>query len=141
MNCAALLERMGGGYKLDERESSRHNLKYRRGAGEIIIINHDGKGWWDPGSNAKGDVFSLAQHLDPSLNFGRVRGVLRHMLGVAPLVSGGREAQEEAEPASGRALAEPPCNLQGLAHMGVSDRRAAPAGRSGDRRRQGGCGA
>ena len=27
VNCAALLERMGGGYKLDERESSRKSLK------------------------------------------------------------------------------------------------------------------
>jgi len=82
VNCAALLEKIGGGYKLDERESSRHNLKYRRGAGEIIIVNHDGKGWWDPGSTAKGDVFNLAQHLDPSLNFGQVRRALREMVGI-----------------------------------------------------------
>ena len=99
VNCAALLERMGGGYKLDERESSRHNLKYRRGAGEIIIVNHDGKGWWDPGSNAKGDVFSLAQHLDPSLNFGRVRGVLRQMLGVAPSFPAAERPEKAKKPA------------------------------------------
>ena len=98
VNCAALLERIGGGYKLDERESSRHNLKYRRGAGEIIIVNHDGKGWWDPGSNAKGDVFSLAQHLDPSLNFGRVRGVLRQMLGVAPTFPAAERPEKEKRP-------------------------------------------
>jgi hypothetical protein len=98
VNCAALLERMGGGYKLDERESSRNNLKYRRGAGEIIIINHDGKGWWDPGSNAKGDVFTLAQHLDPSLNFGRVRGVLRQMLGVAPSFPAAERPEKEKKP-------------------------------------------
>ena len=84
VNCATLLERIGRGYALDQKESSRAHLKYRRGAGEIIIINHDGKGWWDPGSNAKGDVFSRAQHLDPSLNFGRVRGLLRQMVGMAP---------------------------------------------------------
>ena len=98
VNCAALLERMGGGYKLDERESSRQNLKYRRGAGEIIIVNHDGKGWWDPGSNAKGDVFSLAQHLDPSLNFGRVRGVLRQMLGVEPSFPAAERPEKEKKP-------------------------------------------
>jgi hypothetical protein len=48
VNCAAVLERMIGGWKLDARESSRRALKYRRGPGEIIIINHEGRGWWDP---------------------------------------------------------------------------------------------
>ena len=102
VNCAALLERLGGGYKLDRAESSRNNLKYRRGAGEIIIVNHDGKGWWDPGSSAKGDVFSLAQHLDPSLNFGQVRRTLREMLGVAPAYPA---AEREAKP---KQPAQPP---------------------------------
>lgn len=82
VSCPVLLERKG--YKLDERESSRNNPKYRRGAGEIIIVNHNGQGWWDPGSSAKGDVFKLAQHLDPSLNFGQVRRELRQMVGMAP---------------------------------------------------------
>ena len=97
VNCAALLEKMGG-YKLDERESSRKSLKYRRGAGEIIIVNHDGKGWWDAGGSAKGDVFNLAQHLDPSLNFGQVRGVLRGMLGVKPSYAPAERAEKEKKP-------------------------------------------
>ena len=46
VSCPLLLERRG--YKLDAKESSRNNPKYRRGAGEIVIVNHDGKGWWDP---------------------------------------------------------------------------------------------
>jgi hypothetical protein len=75
VNCAAVLETMGVGWKLDARESTRRALKYRRGEGEILIINHDGRGWWDPLSCAKGDVFDLVQHLDPRLNFGRVRQV------------------------------------------------------------------
>jgi len=94
VNCAALLEKLGG-YKLDEQESSRKSLKYRRGAGEIIIVNHDGKGWWDAGGSAKGDVFNLAQHLDPSLNFGQVRGVLRGMLGVTPTYAPAERAEKE----------------------------------------------
>lgn len=84
VNCAAVLESMSKGWKLDARQSTRRALKYRRGEGEILIINHDGRGWWDPLSEAKGDVFNLVQHLDPSLNFGRVRRVLRRMVGVAP---------------------------------------------------------
>ncbi len=99
VNCAALLERMGGGWRLDERESSRHNLKYRRGVGEIIIVNHDGKGWWDPGSTAKGDVFNLAQHLDPSLNFGQVRRALREMVGVAPSYASAERVAKDKRPA------------------------------------------
>ena len=35
-------------------------------------------------STAKGDVFDLVQHLDPSLNFGQVRKELRRLVGVAP---------------------------------------------------------
>jgi hypothetical protein len=59
-------------------------LKYRRGEGEILIINNDGHGWWDPKSAAKGDVFDLVQHLDASSNFGQVRKELRRLVGVAP---------------------------------------------------------
>jgi len=84
VSCAALLEQLAETWTLDKQESTRHALKYRRGAGEIIIVNHDQHGWWDPLSSAKGDVFSLVQHLDGSLNFGQVRQLLRRFIGVAP---------------------------------------------------------
>jgi Toprim-like/Protein of unknown function (DUF3991) len=84
VNCAAVLEGMAGGWKLDIRESTRRALKYRRGKGEILIVTHDGRGWWDPLSHAKGDIFGLVQYLDSSLNFGQVRQVLRRFVGVAP---------------------------------------------------------
>ena len=84
VSCAALLERWPAGWRLDRRESTRRSLKYRRGEGEILIVNHDGRGWWDPQSSAKGDVFDLVQHLDSSLNFGQVRKELRRLVGVAP---------------------------------------------------------
>ena len=84
VNCAAVLERMAGGWRLDVRESTRRALKYRRGEGEIIIVNHDGRGWWDATGSAKGDVFNLVQHLNPSLNFGAVRKMLRSFVGVVP---------------------------------------------------------
>ena len=45
VNCASMLERMVGGWRLDQRESTKRALKYRRGEGEIIIVNHDGRGW------------------------------------------------------------------------------------------------
>ena len=84
VSCAALLERLAPGWRLDRAESTRRSLKYRRGAGEILIVTHDGRGWWDPLSGRKGDIFSLVQHLDPGLNFGAARRVLRGFAGVAP---------------------------------------------------------
>lgn len=59
--CAALLEQQG--WSVDAKESTARAVKYRRGAGEIVIVIHNGKGWFDPLSDAKGDVFNLARHL------------------------------------------------------------------------------
>ena len=84
VNCAVVLERSAVGWSLDKGESTKRALKYRRGAGEIIIINHEGRGWWDATSSAKGDVFGLVQHLDPALNFGEVRQTLRRLIGLTP---------------------------------------------------------
>ena len=84
VSCAALLERLPPVWRLDRAESTRRCLKYRRGAGEIVIVNHDGRGWWDPLSEAKGDIFSLVQHLEPGLNFTQARHMLRGFVGIAP---------------------------------------------------------
>ena len=62
--CGAILETEG--WKIDGRESSKCAIKYRRGEGEIIIVTHAGKGWFDPMSDAKGDVFALSRHLNGS---------------------------------------------------------------------------
>lgn len=61
VSCAALLER--DGWKFDRKESTRRALKYRRDEGRIVIVIHGGRGWFDPLSDAKGDVFGLAEHL------------------------------------------------------------------------------
>jgi hypothetical protein len=60
VGCAALLE--DDGWKVDVKESTRRAVKYRRDA-KIVIVIHDGRGWFDPLSAAKGDVFGLAEHL------------------------------------------------------------------------------
>ena len=83
VSCATVLEKLATGWTLDRKESSRGCLKYRRN-NEILIINHEGQGWWDPLSDAKGDVFGLVQHLNRSLNFGQARQVLRPFVGLAP---------------------------------------------------------
>ena len=59
--CAVVLEQAS--FAVDAKESTRKAVKYRRGA-EIIIVIHEGRGWFDPLSDAKGDVFSLVEHLD-----------------------------------------------------------------------------
>ena len=84
VSCAVLLERLPPVWQLDRAESTRRSLKYRRGEGEIVIINHEGRGWWDPLSDRKGDILTLIRHLDPGLNFGAARRMLRGFMGIAP---------------------------------------------------------
>ncbi|MCK8787934.1 DUF3991 and toprim domain-containing protein [Roseomonas sp. NAR14] len=83
-NCAVLLERLPPPWRLDKAESSRDSLKYRRGKGEVIIVNHGGRGWWDAGGTAKGDVFGLVRHLRPDLRFGQACRLLQRIVGLEP---------------------------------------------------------
>ena len=85
VSCATVLERLPPVWRLDAAESTRRSLKYRRSAGEIVIVNHDGHGWWDPLSPAKGDVFTLVRHLNPGLDFGAARRLLQGFAGIAPV--------------------------------------------------------
>jgi hypothetical protein len=96
VSCATLLERRA--WKLDKTQSTRHCWKYRCGAGGLVIVNHGGLGWWDPRSQAKGDVFALAQFLEPGLNFGQVRQLLRALSGIAPSFPVALAAQKEKRP-------------------------------------------
>ena len=84
VHCAVVLERTPPPWKLDRKESTKRSLKYRRGRGEILIVSHAGRGWWDPTSDAKGDVFGLVQRLEPGLTFGHVRKRLREFAGLSP---------------------------------------------------------
>lgn len=61
VGCGAVLETSG--FAIDVRESTRRAVKFRRGD-DIVIVTHDGQGWFDPLSDGKGDVFSLVAHLD-----------------------------------------------------------------------------
>lgn len=78
--CAVLLERHG--YALDRRESTRNCLKYRAGKGDTIIVNHEGRGWWDTGSDKKGDVFDLIRRLEPDLGWRDACAELGRLVGV-----------------------------------------------------------
>ena len=87
VHCAVVLERTPSPWKLDRKESTKLSLKYRRDKGEILIVSHAGRGWWDPTSDAKGDVFCLVQRLEPGLSFGHVRKRLREFAGLSPSFS------------------------------------------------------
>jgi hypothetical protein len=80
VTCGVVLEQ--DGWAVDKRESTRRAVKYRRCEGEIFIVIHDGAGWFDPLSDAKGDVFNLVQHLYGG-SFGAARAVLRPLVGIA----------------------------------------------------------
>ena len=57
IGCAALLE--NDGWKVDAKESTRRAIKYRRDR-NIIIVIHEGRGWFDPLSTA-GQPVSVSQ--------------------------------------------------------------------------------
>ena len=78
--CPAVLETAG--FDIDKRESTRRAIKYRRGD-DIIIVIHDGKGWFDPLSDAKGDVFGLVEHLD-RIPFASALSVVVDLVGFTP---------------------------------------------------------
>jgi len=80
VQCAAVLEQAG--FAIDLKESTRKAVKYRRGD-DIIIVIHEGRGWFDPLSDAKGDVFSLVEHLD-RVPFAEVIERVASMVGIAP---------------------------------------------------------
>lgn len=60
VGCQTVLETFG--FILDVKESTKRAMKYRRG-NEIIIVTHSGRGWFEPLSDEKGDVFRLMAHL------------------------------------------------------------------------------
>lgn len=144
VSCAVVLERLPPVWRLDRTESSRASLKYRRAPNEILIVNHDGRGWWDPLGDAKGDIFSLVQHLEPGLTFPEARRLLRDFAGIAPAFP---EALKARRPASGVAVAErwercQPLSRGSPAWLYLSEQRRLPerilvAARAADAVRQG----
>jgi hypothetical protein len=98
VHCAVVLERTAPPWKLDRKEGTKLSLKYRRGKGEILIVSHAGRGWWDPTSDANGDVFRLVQRLEPGLSFGHVRKRLREFAGLSPSFPSADRAGRRQDP-------------------------------------------
>ncbi|PSJ62754.1 DUF3991 and toprim domain-containing protein [Pseudaminobacter soli (ex Li et al. 2025)] len=93
VSCAAILERAG--FAVDVKESTRRAVKYRRGDAIIIVI-HAGKGWFDPLSDAKGDVFSLIQLLE-GVAFGEALARAAELVGIAATEPAWTRVQRQRE--------------------------------------------
>lgn len=94
VDCRAVLERAG--WTLDQQASTRGAAKYRHGAGRIVIVTHEGRGWFDPVNGGKGDVLALAQ-LVWGGTLGHARKSLRPLAGLA-FPAATRQVAGEAEP-------------------------------------------
>ena len=92
--CAAVLEHRG--FALDVKESTRKAMKYRRDAAIIIVI-HDGKGWFDPLSDAKGDVFRLVEHLN-GVSFVEAMNDVAGLVGFVPTQPAWERPSRDREP-------------------------------------------
>lgn len=94
VDCRAVFERAG--WMLDAAESTARAVKYRAGPARIVIVTHEGRGWFDPVGDARGDVIALAQHVWGG-NLGQARAALRPLAGMAPqLVSASRTKAAQA---------------------------------------------
>lgn len=95
VDCRAVLERAG--WELDVRDSTRGAAKYRQGAGRIVIVTHEGRGWFDPVTGGRGDVLALAQHVWGG-TIGHARKHLRPLAGLAPRLTGTRAGRDDDRP-------------------------------------------
>lgn len=100
VGCQAVLETSG--FALDVKESTKRAIKYRRGS-EIVIVTHSGRGWFDPLSDAKGDIFGLVAHLE-GCDFPNGCARVAALSGVA--TSALEWVKERSEPAKQVSIAE-----------------------------------
>jgi hypothetical protein len=106
VHCALVLEQTPPCWKLDRKESTKLSLKYRRGKGEILIVSHAGRGWWDPTSDAKGDVFRLVQRFELGLSFGLFASACErlpdcHQASRRPIGQGAERSRTDPSPSAG----------------------------------------
>ncbi|ONF49417.1 DUF3991 and TOPRIM domain-containing protein [Methylobacterium radiotolerans] len=84
VDCRTVLEQAG--WTLDKEGSTQHAPKYRNGPAQIVIVTHEGRGWFDPLNDTRGDVLALAQHVWGG-SLGHARKALRPLAGLAPALA------------------------------------------------------
>ena len=82
VDCRSVLDHAG--WVCDFAESSAGAVKYRNGGARIVIVAHQGKGWFDPLAGARGDVLALAQYMWGG-SLGHARMSLWPLAGIAPV--------------------------------------------------------
>lgn len=92
VSCDLVLEQAG--YEIDLKESTQRAIKYRRNS-EIVIVTHGGKGWFDPLSDKKGDVFGLAMFLD-NVSFPSASDAIASLVGLQSSGSVWRSSRRSA---------------------------------------------
>ncbi|MGO4485978.1 DUF3991 and toprim domain-containing protein [Rhizobium sp. 2TAF27] len=124
VSCAIALEQAG--FAIDLKESTRRAVKFRR-RGEIIIVTHEGRGWFDPLSDRKGDIFALIGLLQPG-NFQATLAAVEALAGVQPLYPTwrARTSRRTAADISTRWAARPLLCQGARAHHYLSRMRAIP---------------
>lgn len=95
VDCRTVLERAG--WTMDAQESTRRAAKYRNGPAQIVIVTQEGRGWFDPLGDGRGDVLALAQHVWGG-NLGQTRKTLRPLAGIPPVLLPAPRARREALP-------------------------------------------
>lgn len=83
VDCRTVLERAG--WDFDSTESTSNAAKFRNGS-DIVIVTHDGRGWFDPLNDARGDVIALAQYVWGG-SIGHARKALRPIAGITPTLN------------------------------------------------------
>ena len=94
VDCRAVLEQAG--WQFDQAESTANAAKFRDGS-NIVIVTHDGRGWFDPLNDARGDVIALAQHLWGG-TIGHARKALRPIAGITPALTASLRAHAPPTP-------------------------------------------
>lgn len=95
VDCRTVLERAG--WELDKPESTQHAVKFRNGPAKIVIVTHEGRGWFDPINDRRGDVIALAQHVWGG-NIGHARVALRPLAGIRPELAPSARGRERVKP-------------------------------------------
>jgi hypothetical protein len=128
VHCGTVLERLSPPWRLDRKESTRKALKYRSDRGGILIVDHDGHGWWDPGDpTAQGDVLDLVQRLTPGTSFEEALQRLRELAGIFPVFpEHGREQHRIRPPMAERWSARPPLTHGSGTWRYLADARGLP---------------
>lgn len=86
------------GYEIDEAESTKKSPKLRKGS-EVRIVRRrsTGDGWFNPGSDERGDVIRFIRNENPGMKFQEAAREAQRYAGIAPVPALDRHRQRKEE--------------------------------------------